>query len=167
MLAFPLLPPPPPLPQRCLTSPWGIHICCCKKGKHTSPIVTYETQDPSRIGVLNRILAAHRMDPGGVSSSGAGGLTLSCSSPWQPPQRRQLPAVSSHINPQGDIRAKWLLLRGDRFDSHSQQLVCSLTLYSLRCRSVPNLYRVWNHRAVSRLRGLSPRHPPHVSFSSR
>lgn len=43
---------------------------------------------------------------------------LSCSSRWQPPPRRQLPAVSSHINPRGGIRAKWLLLRGDRLDSH-------------------------------------------------
>lgn len=94
---------------------------------------------------------------------------LSCSSRWQPPQRRQLPAVSSHINPGGEIRAKWLLLRGDGFDSHgqSQQHVwlSETTLSQPQmplCRPpplCPCLYRFWNHRAVRRLRGL----PTHVS----
>lgn len=89
---------------------------------------------------------------------------LSCSSRWQPPQRRQLPAVSSHINPRGGIRAKWLLLRGDGLDSHgpSQQpgYLSQATLSQPRRLSVPSLYRFWNQRAVRRLRRL-PTHLPH------
>ena len=75
------------------------------------------------------------------------GVPLPCSSRWQ------LPAVSSHINPWGEIRAKWLLQRGESFDSHGQ----SQTRFwlSLRtgtadpktpfCPSPP--HRFWSHRA--------------------
>lgn len=102
------------------------------------------------------------------SGLAASASRLYCSSQWQPPQRRQLPAVRSHINPQGEIRAKWLLLRGDGFDSHGRVTAARLPPTSLSQPQtpscLPHLIRFWNHRTGSRFRGL-PARPPNTCQS--
>lgn len=67
---------------------------------------------------------------------------LSCSSRRQPQPTTQLPAVCSHIDPWGEIRAKWLLQRGEGFGFHgwSQQhpWLFHIILPILRHLSAPN-----------------------------
>lgn len=95
---------------------------------------------------------------------------LSCSSRWQPPQRRQLPAVSSHINPGGGIRAKWLLLRGDGLDSHGPVTAARLPFtshaFSASTTFCSQSLQVLEPEGCKKTqKATDPSSPRHVNFS--